>query len=613
MTRKSIKSMVWFIVMVVAISSFLPGEKVKTTYLNLDFEDIGWKGKPRLWFVGGRGYQGEVVETEKQSGKSSLFIHGEKKENNFGVATSLFPIEDARGKKLRFSGYIKTESVTGGYAGLWWRVDGMEGDKPKVVAFDNMGDRGVVGTTGWQEYTIEMDIPVAGKAIYFGLLLTGSGKAWYDNLQVRLDGQLYLQERAVEVLPKQEELEWIKTHAVTFGSVEPGASHEELMPLKKMIGKRRIVALGEGTHGTSEFFKMKHRLTRFLAEEMDFTIFAIEANMPEARKVNHYVLTGEGDPKEALAGLYFWTWNTAEVLDMIEWMRAYNKSGKGRIEFYGFDMQFVDVAIEGVSGFIKKAEPGYVSMMESLYGEVKDQEKVNRAKRSNGSGEYTLWYEAAKKVYDHVVAKREEYIKVYKVEEVEWVIQDANIVVQAAECNMEGKRSRDESMAENLEWILQHAPQGTKVVTWAHNGHVCKSGEYFKPMGQFLEERYKGDMIVFGFAFHQGTYTAVGENGISVYDTSPSEPGSVEWFFKSTGMPRFILDLRTVSEGEPGSQWLKQSWDFRSIGALAMDYGFSSRVVIKDYDAIIYIENSTPSGCFRFKPSGEKKAAEVKK
>lgn len=84
---------------------------------------------------------------------------------------------------------------------------------------------------------------------------------------------------------------------------------------------------------------MKHRMVEYLATREGFTIFSIEANMPEAYRLNDFVLNGVGDPKQLLKGLYFWTWNTEEVLDMILGTREFNRSGKGRIEFTGFDMQ----------------------------------------------------------------------------------------------------------------------------------------------------------------------------------------------------------------------------------------------------------------------------------
>ena len=112
--------------------------------------------------------------------------------------------------------------------------------------------------------------------------------------------------------------------------------------LRALVGQARVVALGEATHGTREFFQLKHRMLEFLVEEMGFRVFAIEANWPECLAINDYVLHGEGDPEEALAGIYFWTWNTEEVLELIEWMRRYNAdpAHEQKLKFYGVDMQY---------------------------------------------------------------------------------------------------------------------------------------------------------------------------------------------------------------------------------------------------------------------------------
>src|SRR5215510_14135440 len=110
---------------------------------------------------------------------------------------------------------------------------------------------------------------------------------------------------------------WLRENAIPFDTTDPNSDFADLMPLKELIGDARIVALGEATHGTHEFFEMKDRILRFLVEEMGFNTFAIESNMPEANLVNDYVQTGKGDPVALLQGLKDSTWDTQEVLDMI--------------------------------------------------------------------------------------------------------------------------------------------------------------------------------------------------------------------------------------------------------------------------------------------------------
>jgi erythromycin esterase len=153
--------------------------------------------------------------------------------------------------------------------------------------------------------------------------------------------------------PQQTEVEWVRTHAIPVKTCEAGHGFEDLEPLAALVGDARIVALGECTHGTREVFQMKHRLIEYLAARKGFTIFSIEANMPEAYRLNEYVRSGEGDPNRLIAGMYFWTWNTEEVKEMVQWMRRFNQAGR-RIDFTGFDMQTPDVAMQEVMQFLKK-------------------------------------------------------------------------------------------------------------------------------------------------------------------------------------------------------------------------------------------------------------------
>jgi len=172
-------------------------------------------------------------------------------------------------------------------------------------------------------------------------------------------------------------IDWARRQSIPLDTVQARNGFTDMQPLKNVVGNARIVSLGEATHGTHEFFQMKHRMLEFLATEMGFTIFSIEANMPEAYRLNDYVLYGIGDPKALLKGMYFWTWNTEEILDMIQWMRDFNASGKGRLQFTGFDMQIADIAIQNVQQFLSGAEPGYAPEASYVYSEAKEYQSNN--------------------------------------------------------------------------------------------------------------------------------------------------------------------------------------------------------------------------------------------
>lgn len=205
---------------------------------------------------------------------------------------------------------------------------------------------------------------------------------------------------AVSAHAQQSDLvaEWIRTNAIPLSTTEPGGGFADMQALKPLIGDARIVSLGEATHGTREFFQLKHRLLEFLATEMGFTIFSIEANMPEAYRLNDYVLNGTGDPAELLRGMYFWTWDTEEVLEMIRWMREFNASGRGRVQFTGFDMQTPTVALDIVQQFIQRYDTVYVAAVRDASGRIP--KRAGAATRSFGvaTGTFPLTRAAGKTV-----------------------------------------------------------------------------------------------------------------------------------------------------------------------------------------------------------------------
>lgn len=149
---------------------------------------------------------------------------------------------------------------------------------------------------------------------------------------------------------------WLEANVHPFAGSHLSLPHGDIEFLREIVGDARIVSLGEGTHGTRDFFEMKARILRFLVEEMGFNTFAIEATWPESRRIDHYVRTGEGDPRVFLSALYFWTWNTESVLEMIEWMREHNEGG-GDIGFHGFDMQFPGMALHNVREYFREVDP----------------------------------------------------------------------------------------------------------------------------------------------------------------------------------------------------------------------------------------------------------------
>ncbi|MCY1016824.1 erythromycin esterase family protein [Pyxidicoccus sp. MSG2] len=412
----------------------------------------------------------------------------------------------------------------------------------------------------------------------------------------------------LERLPTADErratVEWVKGAGVLLKSVEAGAGFEDLRKLTPVLKDARVVALGEATHGTREFFQLKHRMLEFLVSELGFTVFAIEANFTEARAVNEYVLTGKGDPALALAGLYFWTWNTEEVLELIRWMRRYNEdpSHKKKVKFYGVDMQVAKVATARMLEYLETVDAAYAAQVKPSLTPLNELDTSKLTKEQKEAARDTL-----RDVARRLEARRAEYTRRSSREDPAVARQDLTVATQAVETMLdpENYELRDRAMADNLRWILDHEGPGTKAVVWAHNAHVARSaGEWADaPMGRHLGDVFGKGLYVFGFAFNQGSFQALnvsnapkpGRQGLVEFTVPPAPEDSLDATLASAGLPLLALDLRAVPATGPVREWWRRAHRTRDPGAIYSDEGYqmSNAHFLEHYDGLLFIERTT--------------------
>lgn len=392
-------------------------------------------------------------------------------------------------------------------------------------------------------------------------------------------------------------IEWLQAKSYPIHTTDARSGLVDLHPLRHIVGDARMVSLGEATHGTSEFFTMKHRILEYLVEEMGFTVFAIEANLPEADAVDEYVLHGTGNARDALSGMYFWTWDTAEVLDMIEWMREYNlrRGERPPVRFRGFDAQFIDKAVPAVEAYVARVDAQAVSGLKARYDCIRDVVNPNTyialpaATRSACAARLVL-------AYEELQAKRETYVARSSATEFENHLRYARVVVQT-ESGWTRTGSRDVYMAENVEWLADVAHPGEKMVLWAHNYHVAFALE--QQMGFWLRKRFQAAVVTFGFDFDRGTFTAHGPGStFGVQSTGAIVPDGWEELFRQAGKPSFLLDLRDTESSPEAAALLLTPKPMWLIGALwnpsqYVAYHRWPVAIRKAFDVLVYIEEST--------------------
>jgi erythromycin esterase len=420
-----------------------------------------------------------------------------------------------------------------------------------------------------------------------------------------------------------EVVTWLQVNAEPFATAQPGTGFDDLQFLKEMMGDARVVSLGEATHGTREFFQMKHRILEFLVKEMDFNVFAIEATWPEANRLNDFVHTGEGDPEVLLSGLYFWTWNTQEVLDMILWMRAHNQNpgDDPTVSFLGFDMQSAGMAIHNVIEYLEVVDPvgaagasaHYACMIPFANGPRGSVEFG--AQHQNQSQDYRdACVKELEVVLNSLLAHREEYEAASSIPEFAMAERSARVVLQFEDmASARTQGARDYYMAENAIWLLDQAGPDAKIVLWAHNGHVADNPNYGESvsMGYYLRREYQDDIVIAGFDFFQGGFRAVtylgyaGYGGVEDHFIGPASTLSYEGYFHSAGMDRMILDTRGVNLETPATSWLAGPRLIRSIGAVFSPNNpdaYSYEVSIPSfYDLMIYFDSTSAAVGLPFK------------
>jgi erythromycin esterase-like protein len=153
-------------------------------------------------------------------------------------------------------------------------------------------------------------------------------------------------------------LRLLSEYSIPLATVKPESGSGDLQALKHVFQGKRVVALGEATHGTSEFFQMKHRMVEFLVREMGFEHFGMETSPKVAQVIHAYITGGVETPHSVL----YWPWATAEVMDMLDWMRDYNADpvNNSPLQFHGIDPTIGErdrVMAENVSQILEQNGP----------------------------------------------------------------------------------------------------------------------------------------------------------------------------------------------------------------------------------------------------------------
>ncbi len=337
----------------------------------------------------------------------------------------------------------------------------------------------------------------------------------------------------------------------------------ELEALLERIGSARVVLLGEATHGTHEFYRMRARISRALIERHGFRAVAVEADWPDASRVDRYVrhLPPASVPWKAFSRFPTWMWRNEEVRRFAEWLRVHN----GRVEperrtgFYGLDLYSLFTSADAVLRYLGQVDPDAARVARARYGLLTPWQTDPAAYgRAVVSGQFESREAEVAQVLVDLLRKRLEY-EARDGERFFDVVQNARVVADAEAYyramyrgNVASWNLRDRHMAETLSSLLEFLGPESRAVVWAHNSHVGDAratemgaiGEL--TLGQLCREKLGASSWLVGFGTDHGTVVAASNWGEphQIKQVRPADARSYEALCHRVRMPGFFLSLR---------------------------------------------------------------------
>jgi erythromycin esterase len=411
---------------------------------------------------------------------------------------------------------------------------------------------------------------------------------------------------------------WLRHHALTLKHVAVGVQTDDLRPLRRSLERVRVIGLGETTHGTKEFFQVRHRLLQFLVETLGFNVLALEASFATTRLVNDYVTRGEGDRDCVLTGMGSVMWDVLEFGDVVDWLKSYNRSvaDERKVQFLGVDIFHTRAGREQVLAWLRRVAPYRVASAESVFQAIGAAEargllvahEALHEGIATGLGE----------LIDALRTERHALLERTSVSEYEGSVRQLEVILQWVEAYGVGgtpstrqrgtglnNYTRSLSMADNLVHYIKRVKPDARIALWAHNFHVSVGFHdamygMVPNFGQRLRDTFGTGYYALGLELNRGEYLCRewGTHGRTLGDLkvariSPSSPGWLPWQLARAGR-QFILDLRASAARGDVASWLELPHTTFCAGWAQSDPTLTTQVVLaRQYDGILFIENTS--------------------
>ena len=519
-----------------------------------------------------------------------------------------------RNHQITVNGWIKTSDLSGHASITLGYYPFSKGGDSKLVERTSLP---MSGTRDWQKVSIASDFPTDVASAFITINHAGEGTSWFDNLGLSIDGIDVAHLEVDRPFSKKElrRLTHLSSQLRTVKANRVGAFQEEQVKDLKSFGRQvahcQLIGMGESTHGTSEFFRLKHRILEYAVNMLGVRIFALEDNQLVVRKINDFVKGGQGSARASMQGL-FSVWQNKEVHDLIQWVRNFNDlHPDSQVTFAGYDMQDWETPLDSLNSYLDQYLSSLRRKVETQLSHLASRDVLKGHPHDSIRRE---WFQSALEVYELVYGEEQRLLRAAVGAKdsmrIYWGSQYARLVKQSAEHWYRGHQSlyRDAAMAENISWMLGMHPSQSKMLIWAHDVHISK-GQHPDPaqniygglsMGAHLEKKFGENYKSFGIWTFKGTY--LGQPNYSDFSRVhcplyEAPIGSLEEALHQIASSRNWYGLFLDLSAAHGLNWLERPLPTRFANHVNMEYGFWTRYSIPyQFDGIFFIDQTNSAG-----------------
>lgn len=565
------------ILTVLAVTASLSAQA--QVFVNGGFEYFGGPDAPANWRAGAGGIKLDSVEI--YSGKYSARVtDGESPIGSFALAFATLPEHVVRNRKIEVKAMLKRDVADTVRTAIF--VQKLIGDG--TISPPYFGEWHA-GKGEWAETSLSTVVEPPFFSLAAGVITTGQGTVWLDDFKVYADGV------PLDYAPRATPLTWREAGWLRANTY--ALYHKPDDKIGNFIGNPRVVGLGEITHGAGDIKKTRYNISKYLIEEKGFSIIAMESTADLMfADINKYLSNPSEQAVKKLG-------TDVEAVEFLKWVAEYNRRTGRNVRFMGTEIDNIDLILDQV---IMLRDDWFWEPTSTMNHIILPVSRALDLFGPNSNAEFSPGQKD--KILDALAVCREwAQQNMTDAMDLDLMMHNLELIEKYIDLSEE---KRDPLIADNIEWIARRYPD-ENIIFWAHNIHAEIRGPGENRLytegsaGYHLRRKFGEAYYTIATCFYEGSFGSfvpqASDSGVKFaknnFDAFTASPGSYEYLFNTIGKHDFFLPLRGVTMNED-NDWLLGPMEFRTVGAIYDNYGFSPTSLPKKFDAVVFIRDTEP-------------------